>query len=106
MPYLVGVPVDSSGHDVLVFEVDADALSDELVQASVDPAKAADRLRQTLEESVEKIKPALHKVVQMLNDLSPKETEIEFGLSIGGEVGVFFAKGTGNANFTIRMTWK
>lgn len=106
MPYLIGVPVDSGEPDVLVFEVDADALSDSLVQASADPDKTADRLRQTLEESVEKIKPALHKVVKILNDLSPNETEIEFGLAIGGEAGVFFAKGSVNANFTVRMTWK
>jgi hypothetical protein len=60
----------------------------------------------TLEEALGKLKPSLQKVIQLLKDLSPDETEVEFGLKMGGETGVIVAKGTAEVNFTVRMSWK
>jgi Trypsin-co-occurring domain 1 len=41
----------------------------------------------TLEGALAKLRPSLKKVVQLLKELSPDETVVEFGLKIGGETG-------------------
>jgi hypothetical protein len=104
--YLLGLPVGREGDDVLVFEVDRGEVSDDLVLASDDLGRVTDRARVTLEEALANLKPALHKVVHMLQELSPDETLVEFGLKIGGETGVIIAKGTAEVNFTVRMSWR
>jgi hypothetical protein len=104
--YLLGLPVGGGDDDILIFEVDRTEVADDLVLASDDPGKVADRARVTLEEALTKLKPSLHKVVHMLQELSPAETAVEFGLKIGGETGVIIAKGTAEVNFTVRMAWR
>jgi NTP-dependent ternary system trypsin peptidase co-occuring protein len=106
MTYLLGLPTEANSDDVLVFEVDRAEVSDDLVLASSEPDKAVDRARVTLEEALGKLKPSLNKIVHMLKELSPDETEVEFGLKIGGETGIIIAKGTAEVNFKIRMCWK
>ena len=106
MAYLLGLPVEADSDDVLVFEVDRTEVSGDLVLASTDPDKVADRARVTLEEALTKLKPSLQKIVHLLKELAPDETEVEFGLKIGGETGVIIAKGTAEVNFAIRMSWK
>jgi hypothetical protein len=106
MAYLLGLPVETDSDDVLVFEVDRTEVSGDLVLASTDPGKVADRARTTLEEALTKLKPSLQKIVHLLKELAPDETEVEFGLKIGGETGMIIAKGTAEVNFAIRMSWK
>lgn len=104
--YLLGLPVEADSKDVVVFEVDRNEVSDDLVLASPEPGKVAARAQVTLEEALAKLKPSLQKVVHLLKEVSPDETVVEFGLKIGGETGVIIAKGTAEVNFTIRMSWK
>jgi Trypsin-co-occurring domain 1 len=106
MTYLLGVPLEQSGTEFAVFEVDQSEVGDDLVLASPDPERIADRARISLDEALAKVRPSLQKVVHLLKELSPDETEIEFGLKIGGESGVIIAKGTAEVNFVIRMSWK
>lgn len=106
MTYLLGLPVEADSDDVLVFEVDRGEVSDDLVLASPEPGKVAARAQVTLEEALAKLRPSLKKVVQLLKELSPDETVVEFGLKMGGETGVIIAKGTAEVNFTVRMSWK
>jgi hypothetical protein len=104
--YLVGMPVEPDSSDVLVFEVDRNEVSDDLVLASPKPGALADRTQVTFEEALSRLKPSLQKIVHMLSAMSPDETEVEFGLKIGGETGLIVAKGTAEVNFTVRMSWK
>jgi hypothetical protein len=104
--YLVGMPLERGSDEVMVFEVDRSEISGDLVLASADPEKLADRTRFTLEEALGNLKPSLQKIVHLLRELSPDETVVEFGLKIGGEVGVVIARGTAEVNFTVRMSWK
>ena len=104
--YLLGLPVEADSKDVLVFEVDRNEVSDDLVLASPELGKVAARAQVTLEEALAKLKPSLQKVVHLLKEVSPDETVVEFGLKIGGETGVIIARGTAEVNFTIRMSWK
>jgi len=106
MAYLLGVPLEPGSNDIVVFEVDRHEVQDDLVLASSEPGKLADRTRVTLEEALGKLKPSLDKIVHLLKDLSPDEAALEFGLKIGGETGVIIAKGTAEVNFTVRMSWK
>ena len=104
--YLLGMPLERGSDEVLVFEVDRSEISGDLVLASTDPEKLADRTRLTLQEALENLKPSLQKIVHLLRELSPDETVVEFGLKIGGEMGVLIAKGTAEVNFSVRMSWK
>lgn len=106
MTYLLGVPLEAGSTEVAVFEVDRSEVSGDLVLASSDPGGLADRARISLDEALAKVRPSLHKIVHLLKEFSPDETEIEFGLKIGGESGVIIAKGTAEVNFVVRMSWK
>jgi hypothetical protein len=106
MTYQLAVPLSPGSNDAVVFEVDDDEVPDDLVLASDDPGRVADRARVSLEEALTKLKPSLTKVREMLEDLSPDETKVTFGLKIGGEYGVVIAKGTAEVNFSIEMSWK
>jgi hypothetical protein len=106
MAYLLGMPVDDGNDDILVIEVDRSEVAGDLVLASPEPGKVADRTRVTVEEALRKLKPSLEKIVHLLKDLSPDETVVEFGLKMGGETGVIVARGTAEVNFAIRMSWK
>jgi len=103
--YLLGLPLEADGKDVLVFEVDRSEVPSDLVLASAESGAVA-RAQVTLDEALGKLKPSLQKVVHLLKELSPDETVVEFGLKIGGETGVIVAKGTAEVNFTVRMSWK
>jgi hypothetical protein len=104
--YLLGLPVDTAGDEVLVFEVDHSEVSDDLVLASPKPGQLVAKAQVTLEQALIKLKPPLQKVMHALKELGPDEAEVEFGLKIGGETGVIIAKGTAEVNFVIRMSWK
>lgn len=106
MAILIGMPVEAGSNDILVFEVDPSEVSEDLVLASLEPGKVVARAQVTLEEALEKLKPALQKVVNILKELSPDETVVTFGLKMGGETGVVVAKGTAEVNFTVQMSWK
>ena len=104
MAFLVSLPVEAGSEDILVVEVDRSEISEDLVLAS-EPGKVAVRAQVTLEEALAKLKPSLHKVVDLLKDLSPDQTVVEFGLKVGGETGVIIAKGTAEVNFKVTMSW-
>ena len=104
--YLLGLPVDTVGDELLVFEVDRSEVSDDLVLASPEPGQLVAKAQVTLEQALIKLKPPLQKVMHVLKELGPDEAEVEFGLKIGGETGVIIAKGTAEVNFVIRMSWK
>jgi hypothetical protein len=105
MGYLLSVPLEAGSQETLVFEVDRAEVSEDLVLASPEPGKVADRALVTLEEALGKLKPSLAKIIRLLKELSPDETVVEFGLKMGGETGVIVAKGTAEVNFTVRMSW-
>ena len=106
MTYLLGLPADTGSDELLAFEVDRSEVPDDLVLASPSPGEVVAKAEITVEQSLAKLKPSLQKLARMLKELAPDEAEVEFGLKIGGETGVIIARGTGEVNFAIRMTWK
>ena len=106
MTTLMAVPLGHGDDDVVLFEVDPSEVPGELVLAADEPGKAVARASETLDDALTRLRPTLKRIVDTLQGLAPKETEVEFGLKIGGEYGFIIAKGTAEVNFVIRMHWK
>ena len=65
------------------------------------------KAHQTLEKSLEKVKPAAQIVIQKLRELhdSPDEVQVSFGLKLSAEVGAVLASGSVEANYTVTLKW-
>jgi hypothetical protein len=66
-----------------------------------------ERAQQTLEKSLEKVRPAAQLVLENLRGLhdSPDEIEVQFGLKLNAESGVVLAAASMEANYTIILRW-
>jgi hypothetical protein len=106
MSSLMAVPLGHDDDDVVLFEVDPSEIPGELVLATDEPGRAIAKASGTLDDALARLRPTLKRIVGTLNDLAPRETEVEFGLKIGGETGFIIAKGTAEVNFVIRMHWQ
>lgn len=105
MTELVRVSLDTG--EVLVAEVDtADIVTDDVVLASPGPGKTITQLSNTLESGLQSLSPALSRVVSFLKQSAPTTIGVEFGMKLGGETGVILAKGTVEANFTVKLEWR
>jgi hypothetical protein len=100
---LVKVPL-SSGEDVTI-EVDQGDVPDDLALASPYPGQLTARMAASLEDGLDTLKPALEAIVDRLAAARPQEFSVEFGIRVGGEVGVYIAKGTTEVNFLVTMKW-
>ncbi|MEV0314889.1 CU044_2847 family protein [Nonomuraea fuscirosea] len=87
------------------------------IEAEIEPgpgitlASSGGRLAEapwTLAEAFDRIGPAIDVILGKLRAQlkAPHEIEVEFGLTLGGEFGVLFTKGTAEASFTVRATWR
>lgn len=102
---MMEVPL-ADGHSVVV-EVDPREVQDELVlAATVKPHEVAARATETLEQTLDKVRPALHTLSEWAKLAGPDECCVEFGLKLGGEMGVIVAKGTAEVNFVVKLTWR
>jgi Trypsin-co-occurring domain 1 len=66
-----------------------------------------ERAQQTLEKSLEKVRPAAQFILDKLRGLhdSPNEIEVQFGLKLNAESGVVLAAASMEANYTIILRW-
>jgi hypothetical protein len=78
---------------------------DELVPAT-GIGEAVQRARESLNDVVGSVTPALAVVTRQLRRLAPDEMTVEFGLLLGAEHGVVVAKGKGEVHFTVTLAWK
>jgi hypothetical protein len=105
---LVRVPVSEANDDFVVIEVDQAMLGeDEVRLASTQPVQAIVKASESLERSLDRIATAIGEALVRLRSLpeTADTTEIEFGLRIGGEVGLVVARGTADANFRVKLSW-
>ncbi|MFI7574790.1 CU044_2847 family protein [Micromonospora sp. NPDC049497] len=101
--YVVEFPVEAGG--TAQFELADSDVSGELRLASPPGTVIAERSRETLDTALESLRPALRSIRRALADAAPDHLEVEFGIKVGGESGVIFAKGTAEVHFVVRMTW-
>ncbi len=66
-----------------------------------------DKAHQTLEKSLEKVKPAAQFVIQKLRELhdAPDEVQVSFGLKLSAEAGAVLASGGVEANYIVTLKW-
>jgi hypothetical protein len=102
---LLRVPVDETGAYFEV-EVDHQDLSGEVALVAGRPDLAEAPF--SLASSLRSVLPALHVLLDGLRTLAPgpDEVTVELGLKVGGETGLVFVKGTGEATFTVNLTWR
>lgn len=70
--------------------------------------EVVERARQTFEEAVGRVQPAVEGVVAQLRSLAeaPDEVRVEFGFDLHAEAGAFIAAVSTTANFTVALTWR
>jgi hypothetical protein len=102
--YLIEVPVEGGGR--LLVEASKAELPGDLQLAAARPGEVVARARQSLEQALAQIKPAMRAVLDRLVAMSPDEASVEFGLTLGAETGVVVAKGTSEMHFAVTLSWK
>jgi hypothetical protein len=102
--YLIEVPVEGGGR--LLVQVSAAELPGDLELASARLGEVVARARQSLEQSLDLIKPAIRAVLDRLVAMSPDEVCVEFGLILGAETGLVIAKGSSEMHFAVTLSWK
>jgi hypothetical protein len=60
---------------------------------------------ETLEQSFQRVIPALSAMTTRLRDLSPDQLNVEFGLTLTAEAGIIVAKGAAEVHFTVNLGW-
>jgi hypothetical protein len=102
--YLIEVPVEGGGR-LLVQASDAE-LPEDLQLAAARPGQVVARARQTLEQALDQLKPAVGAVLDRLTAIASDEVSVEFGLTLGAETGLVVAKGTSEMHFAVTLAWK
>lgn len=64
------------------------------------------RVATSVTNALDAMKPMLGKVKETLHAMGPEEYQVEFGLKLNGEVGIFVSKGGAEAHIKVTMKWK
>jgi hypothetical protein len=108
---LLKVPVgDGSGEfvEIEVSRAELQDLSESGVVLASDDGSRFEAATFSLASAMDRVMPALRVILGRLRAgiHSPDEITMELGLQVGGEAGVFFAKGTAGATVAVTMTWR
>jgi hypothetical protein len=102
------VPVDddNSGEFILV-EADRRDVGDAVELAADATGREIARASETLAGAFDQIGPALSMMILKLRSAThaPDDVEVKFGLKLGAETGLIFAKGTAEATFDVTVKW-
>lgn len=90
----------------MLVQVSDAELPGDLPLASTRPGEVVARARQSLEQALDQVTPAMRAMLDRLVAMSPDEVSVEFGLTLGVETGVVIAKGTSEMHFAVTLTWK
>jgi hypothetical protein len=85
-------PVDLDGLELVA----DDGTQGRVVQSAISLATAVDDLEPALQTIISRLRKAAR---------GPDAITVEFGLKVGGEAGLIFAKGTAEATLNISVTW-
>ena len=104
MAYLLEVPMEGGGS--LVVQAGEADLPDDLELSALRPGEVVAQARQTLEDAIDRLQPAVAAIRRRLEAMGPDEITVEFGILLGAETGVVVAKGPAEVHFTLSLTWK
>jgi hypothetical protein len=104
---LMRVPLTEGSDEFIEVEVDPRCLGDAVELVTSGYGEVA-RAPFSLAGSMGNLVPALSTILTSLRraEHTPDEIGMVLGLSLGGETGLVFAKGTTQATFTVTMTWR
>lgn len=108
---LLKVPVGDDSDDFVEVEVaraELEGLSESGIVLASDDGSRFEAVGFSLVSGMDRVMPALRVILGRLRAgvHSPDEINMTVGLQIGGEAGVFFAKGTAGASVAVSMTWR
>lgn len=100
------VPIGDGIDDIIEVEVEPRNL--EGVELAAQNPEGPDTAAFSLSASLGRVMPAISTMLASLRNAhhAPDEIGMELGLTIGGETGIIFTKGTAEANFVLTMAWK
>jgi hypothetical protein len=103
MNQVIEFPLEGTKDTVLVEVAEED---DGISKASRGP-KGFAKASQSLEKSVESIRPMAELIIKKLRGLSEKPAEITvvFGLKLNGSAGAILASSSVEANYTVTLKW-
>ncbi|WP_030490999.1 CU044_2847 family protein [Micromonospora chokoriensis] len=103
---LLRVPIGNGTDDVIEVEVDVHNL--EGVELASERTDGPDTAAFSLAASLGRVLPAISTMLATVRNAehAPDEVSMELGLTIGGETGIIFTKGTAEANFVMTMAWR
>lgn len=104
MKRLIEFPLKDGG--TMIVEVDEPESAGGVVKASR-PGEVAEKATQTLEEALDKIKPAAQSIITRLRGLhdEPDEVAVEFGIKLSAAAGAFVASAGVEANYKVSLKW-
>jgi hypothetical protein len=102
---LIEYPLND-GSSVLV-EVDEEARGS-VVRRGGPREVVAEKVTQTFETALEKIRPAAVELIAQFRNLRepPQIAVVEFGVKLSAEAGAFIASIATEANFKVTLTWR
>lgn len=106
---LAKVFIGDGTDDFVVVEVDDATIDeDQVVLAARGPGKAVVQASETLQSSFDRIVGAVGELLLRLRALpnAPEQAEVQFGLKLGGEAGLIFARGNAEVNFQVKLSWQ
>ncbi|WP_028065045.1 CU044_2847 family protein [Solirubrobacter soli] len=93
--------IDEAGGDVLV-EVDKTAGLQRVARGDDGIYRATERV----DAALAAVTPAARRVLDAVKEIAPSSTEVEFGIKLTAEAGAILAKASGEAHFTVKMSWE
>jgi Trypsin-co-occurring domain 1 len=105
------VPVGDSSDEFVEVQVarsDLLGLAESGVVLASDDGSRFEAAGFSLASAMDRVMPALRVILGRLREAvhSPDEITMQLGLQVGGEAGVFFAKGSAEATVAVTMTWR
>ncbi len=102
MRELIEVPLDDGG----VVLVEVEEHQDGIVR-SARPGRVVATATESLQASLDRIRPVATALVGKLRDLAdgPEEITVEFGIKWSAQAGVIVAQAAGEANFKVALRW-
>lgn len=104
MTYVMEVPVEAGGQ--LLVQIDGDDLPDDLAPAALRrPGEIIACAKESVEDSLDKLKPAISAVTERFRSMAADEVTVEFGIMLSAEGNAIIAKGHAEVHFTVTFAW-
>jgi hypothetical protein len=108
MKRFIEFKLDDNDMETIVVEVDVPEEERSLRRVDRETEGEPERVSQSFEQALKKIRPGTEKVITTLRDLiqKPDEIEMEFGFSLSAGTSVIIASASTQANYRVTLRWK